>query len=314
MFRRPRPGLRAHVREAGSVCRVLGDIRVSEPAQLFVELASSLSFVDAVVAGDAMVRLGLITLAELRAYCAKLRGKHSRTARRLVRYVREGVDSPMETRLRLLLVLAGLPEPEVNHLIRDEWGAVLRRLDLAYPALKLIIEFDGRHHIEREQQWEADIERRESLDSDGWRTLVVTSAGIYRDPTATVEKVRRALQSRGVRVGSAQAGLPVTLPWPLRSRAAEPRICGVVGLGAAPTTPTTQHLRASAGASNGHARPSGADSRRATDPGSRRRQRRPRRPRGPGSDHRARPAAWRRRARRPGASRSGCSGPRCPRR
>ena len=60
LFRRPRPGLRAHVREAGSVCRVLGDIRVSEPAQLFVELASSLSFVDAVVAGDAMVRLGLI--------------------------------------------------------------------------------------------------------------------------------------------------------------------------------------------------------------------------------------------------------------
>ena len=112
----------------------------------------------------------------------------------------------METRLRLLLVLAGLPEPKVNHLIRDEWGAVLRRLDLAYPTLKLIIEFDGRHHIEREQQWEADIERRESLDSEGWRTLVVTSAGIYRDPTATVEKVRRALQLLGVRVGPLRQG------------------------------------------------------------------------------------------------------------
>ena len=205
-FRRPRPGLRAHLREAGSICRVVGDIRVSDPAQLFVELASSLPFVEAVVAGDAMVRLGLITLRELRAYCVKLRGKHSRTARRLVRYVREGVDSPMETRLRLLLVLAGLPEPEVNHLIRDEWGAVLRRLDLAYPALKLIIEFDGRQHIEREHQWEADIDRRESLDECGWRTLVVTSAGIYRDPTATVEKVRRALQSRGVRVAPLREG------------------------------------------------------------------------------------------------------------
>ena len=53
---------------------------------------------------------------------------------------------------------------------------------------------------------EADIERRESLDSDGWRTLVVTSAGIYRHPTATVEKVRRALQSRGVRVGQLRQG------------------------------------------------------------------------------------------------------------
>lgn len=210
--RRTRPGLRAHVREAGSHCQVFGGIRVSHPAQLFVELAGSLPFVDAVVAGDAMVRLGLITLPALRAHCAKARGKHSRTARRLVRYVREGVDSPMETRLRLLLVLAGLPEPEVNHVIRDEWGSILRRFDLAYPTLKLIIEFDGRHHVRRAEQWEADIARRETLESDGWRTLIVTSAGIYRDPTATVEKVRRALQLRGVRVGPIRDGYRVHFP------------------------------------------------------------------------------------------------------
>ncbi len=111
----------------------MGDIRVSAPAQLFVELASSLSLVDAVVAGDAMVRLELVSLSELARTAPVCVAKHSRTARRVVRYVREGVDSPMETRLRLLLVLAGLPEPKVNHLIRDEWGAVLRRLDLATP-------------------------------------------------------------------------------------------------------------------------------------------------------------------------------------
>ena len=157
------------------------------------------------------MRLGLITLAELRRYCDKLRGKHSRTARRLVRYVREGVDSPMETRLRLLPCSLGCRSPGQPSDPRRV-GCRAPRLDLSYPTLKLIIEFDGRHHIEREQQWEADIERRESLDSDGWRTLVVTSAGIYRDPTATVEKVRRALQSRGVPGGSTQAGIPVALP------------------------------------------------------------------------------------------------------
>ena len=118
----------------------------------------------------------------------------------------------METRLRLLLVLAGLPEPEVNHVIRDEWGSILRRFDLAYPTLKLIIEFDGRHHVRRAEQWEADIARREALESDGWRTLIVTSAGIYRDPTATVEKVRRALQLRGVRVGPIRDGYRVHFP------------------------------------------------------------------------------------------------------
>ena len=44
-----------------------------------------------------------------------------------------GVDSPMETRLRMLLVLAGLPEPRVNYLLRDEHGIVVRRFDLYYP-------------------------------------------------------------------------------------------------------------------------------------------------------------------------------------
>jgi hypothetical protein len=36
------------------------------------------------------------------------------------RIARNGVDSPMESRLCMLLVLAGLPEPFVNHALRDE--------------------------------------------------------------------------------------------------------------------------------------------------------------------------------------------------
>ena len=44
--------------------------------------------------------------------------KGCRLARRAASLAREGVDSPQETRLRLLLVLAGLPEPRVNLIIR----------------------------------------------------------------------------------------------------------------------------------------------------------------------------------------------------
>jgi hypothetical protein len=200
------------VREAGSQCRVVGGIRSSDFGQLFLELAGSLPFVDAVVAGDAMVRAGLITLEGLVGFCRRARGKHSRTARRTVAYVREGVDSPMETRLRLLLVLAGLPEPKVNHLLVDAFGVVRRRLDLAYPELKLIVEFDGRHHIERVSQWDADIDRREALDEEGWRTLIVTSAGVYKNPQATVEKVRRALIARGASVGPIRSRYRVHFP------------------------------------------------------------------------------------------------------
>ncbi|MDQ6642144.1 MAG: hypothetical protein M3Y66_06595 [Actinomycetota bacterium] len=199
--RRFRPGLRPHVREAGSGRRVVHGIPVSSPLQLFVELAGALPLVEAVVAGDAMIRLGLVTMQELREYCDRARGRHSRTSRRVVAYVREGVDSPMETRLRMLIILAGLPEPEVNFKVRDEFGAVLRRLDLSYPVLKMMIEYDGRHHVERVNQWESDLERRDEFESDGWRTLIVTSAGIYGNPEGTLLRIRKALRAKGQRVG-----------------------------------------------------------------------------------------------------------------
>jgi hypothetical protein len=54
---------------------------------------------------------------------------------------RSGVDSPQETRLRLLLVLAGLPEPSVNLIIRQPDGSWRRRYDMAYEEFRLIIEY-----------------------------------------------------------------------------------------------------------------------------------------------------------------------------
>ena len=48
-----------------------------------------------------------------------------------------------------------------------------------------IVEYDGRHHVEREEQWEVDLARREEIDDHGWRILVVVAAGSTRDPGST---------------------------------------------------------------------------------------------------------------------------------
>ena len=148
---------------------------------------------------------------QLRRFCAATKRWHSRRARRGAAYVRDGVDSPMETRLRMLLVLAGLPEPEVNHKIRDARGWVLRRLDLSYPAARLIVEYDGRHHAESRGQWKSDLERREELDEQDWRLIVVVSDGIFKHPEHTIARVARALRSRGVRVGPLRRRLETAL-------------------------------------------------------------------------------------------------------
>ncbi len=194
--RRP-AGVVAHVDPSPEV-RTVGGIAVSAPCQLFVELATLLSLVDLVVAGDYLVRRGHTTCGELLAYAASTSARGASKARRAASYVRERVDSPMETRLRMLLVLAGLPEPKVNLTIRAGDGTPLRRYDLCWPEIRVIVEYDGRHHAERVEQWEADLVRREAIDDDDWRILIVTSRGIYQRPAQTVDRVWRLLRARGL--------------------------------------------------------------------------------------------------------------------
>lgn len=165
---------------------------------LFVELADELSLVELVVAGDWMVRRHGVRLKDLGRATKQAAGRAGRLARTAARYVRARVDSPMESRLRMLIVLAGLPEPVVNVSVRVVDGEVERRFDLSWPEVRVIVEYDGRHHVERIEQWEADLDRREQIDDDGWRILVVVAAGIYTDPGRTVQRIFRLLRARGL--------------------------------------------------------------------------------------------------------------------
>lgn len=195
--RRHHRGVRTHVCGSAEVMVVAG-VRVSSACQMFVELAGLVGLVDLVVVGDHLVRRGTVTVEQLVAFCAGSRHRSARRARAAASYVRERVDSPMETRLRMLLVLAGLPEPRVNLEVRTGDGTLLRRYDLTYPEARAIVEYDGRQHIEREENWESDLDRREAIDDDEWRILVVTAKGIYRHPGRTVDRVHRLLRRRGM--------------------------------------------------------------------------------------------------------------------
>lgn len=192
-----RAGVTSHHRPGAAVA-VRHGVRVSVLTDLFVELADELSLVELVVAGDWMVRRHGVRIKELRRVARAAPGRAGRLAARAAGFVRTRVDSPMESRLRMLIVLAGLPEPVVNMTVRDVDGEPLRRFDLSWPEVRVIVEYDGRHHVERIEQWESDLERREEIDDDGWRILVVVASGIYTDPGRTVARVFRVLRSRGL--------------------------------------------------------------------------------------------------------------------
>jgi hypothetical protein len=198
-FRPRRDGIRGH--EPDCVVEVVSrfGLRVSSPAQTFLDLAAVVGLVDLVVVGDSLVRETGISPDVLVRAAQAWGGDGARLARRAARLVRKGVDSPMETRLRMLIVLAGLPAPEVNFIIRNPDGSPRMRFDLCYPGLRLVIEYDGRQHAEDDDQWGHDIDRREDLDRLGWRLVVVRSKGIYVDPEHTLHRTVTAMRERGAR-------------------------------------------------------------------------------------------------------------------
>ena len=202
-----RQGIVAHLVDPGVTTTILRGICISTPTQAFLELASAgVSLLDLVVAGDSLVKATRTPPVAFVEAAGSWRGNHGRIAREAARLIREGVDSPMETRLRLLIVWSGLPEPRVNLILRDADGIWQWRFDLAYEECKLIVEYDGRQHAYDDKQWAHDLERREVLDGLGWRVIVVRGADMYADPERVVDRLRAALAERGV------TGLPKRLP------------------------------------------------------------------------------------------------------
>lgn len=100
----------------------------------------------------------------------------------------------------MLVVLAGLPEPTVNHIVRDpDTGEWLRRFELAYRDLRIAIEYEGRQHRDDDEIWAADIERREELDRETWRVIQVISKGLFETPLRTLQRIDQARVDRGAR-------------------------------------------------------------------------------------------------------------------
>nr|WP_306239005.1 DUF559 domain-containing protein [Ornithinimicrobium cryptoxanthini] len=209
--RRHRPNLRCHV---GSVrCTRARGVRVTTPEQTFYDLAGHLDLVDLVVLGDSLVQAGASTPARLTQFVSSRRSARARTAAALVR---SGVESPMETRVRLMIVLAGLPEPEINLTIRAAQGRAVYRLDLAWPDLRLAVEYDGRQHAESPHQWGRDVTRREHLDDAGWRVIVLRAPDVYDTPWESVGRIMAAMAARGFETDATECPEPFRAQFPGR--------------------------------------------------------------------------------------------------
>ena len=174
-------------------------IAVTSPEHTLIHLTRPLNLVDLVACADQFIRRGLTTPEGMCSVADEHGGQGSRLVRRAAELTRDRVDSAPETKVRLLLVLAGLPEPIVNFEIRRPDGTVEYRLDLSYPPAKVAIEYDGRWHDDSEQQ-RKDEERREVLRARGWLVVVLKATDLYGTPEATLGRIHTTLAGYGIPV------------------------------------------------------------------------------------------------------------------
>jgi hypothetical protein len=149
---------------------------------------------DALVAADALARLGGFGAEDLLAVPGpRSRARGRAGLRRVAALLDPRSESPSETRVRLQVILAGLPRPELQWPVTGPGRD--RRLDLAWPEYGVAVEYDGRDHALADRRGR-DIDRLDALRAQGWIVIVVTARQLAR-PMWVPDRVRAALISRG---------------------------------------------------------------------------------------------------------------------
>ncbi|WP_411701418.1 hypothetical protein [Conyzicola sp.] len=200
-------GISGH--QAPATSRILDrfGLPIADPASTWISLGRPLGLDDMVAVGDHLVLDPLVldpadarpyaTIAELRAAVDGGSGWGARAAASAIEHVREGVESRPETHLRLLLVRAGLPEPEVGVDIYDDAGKWLGRADQLFRQWKVISEYDGEQHRTSSAQYDRDETRIENFHRAGYATVRVRKGQLFGRPHEAVERVTRALRAAG---------------------------------------------------------------------------------------------------------------------
>lgn len=163
------------------------------------DLGGRLPLVEGVVAIDLALHAGLIDLDEFAGYVAGHAGRPGVVrARQVLTHAEPKTESPMESRLRMLLVLAGLPRPEAQVDLVTPEGGFAGRADLFYPQARVAVEFDGENHRDR---LVSDNRRQNRIADLGVTLLRYTTPDLTERPTAIVAEVSAALR-RGPRARS----------------------------------------------------------------------------------------------------------------
>jgi hypothetical protein len=172
---------------------LIDGVAVTSPARTALDLACWYPSTSAVAAIDALMRATEVKVADAELLAARYRGRRGlERARVSLDLIDAGAQSPKETWLRLVLVQAGLPRPQTQIPVRDEFGDVFAYLDMGWEDVKVAVEYDGEQHRSDRRQYTWDVRRLEMVERRGW-ILVRVVAG---DRPADILRRVRAARAR----------------------------------------------------------------------------------------------------------------------
>lgn len=155
---------------------LLDGVLVTTPLRTAADLACQRGRLGAAAVLDQFARQHGVTYADLRRLLPRLAGRRGVTQlRELAPQLCGLCESPAESWVRRLVLDERLPEPTPQHVVSLPEGDF--RLDLAYPHLKIAVEYDGEEHHSSPGDRAHDRWRREALARAGWLVLVVRKDG-----------------------------------------------------------------------------------------------------------------------------------------
>lgn len=196
---RPQHGLvpRADRIASDEITRV-GGLPVTSRVRTAFDMGRHLERTDALVRLDALMWNQQFNRADVRA----LADRYPRAAGllrllELLPLVDGGADSPRESRIRLWLLDAGLPQPETQIPVLATSTRPVAWLDMGWRDYKVAVEYDGDHHRKDRKQYVKDIARLRMLEALGWIVIRVIAED---KPSDVIARVEEALIRRGCSV------------------------------------------------------------------------------------------------------------------
>ncbi|MBB5844523.1 very-short-patch-repair endonuclease [Conyzicola lurida] len=189
-------GIHGHsVTLIGSDVEEWSGLPVSSPERLWCELSSVLTLTQIVAAGDYLVsrNLPFTTIERLAEASARFPGRAgSRLRAESLPLLDTGSESPMESELRVIVIMANIPGFVANLWITVP-GARYRG-DLVFPHKKVIVEYQSEYHFDPVQR-RRDMTRIDRLQAAGWHVMQVNLDDLNH-PEELVARIRRVLDSR----------------------------------------------------------------------------------------------------------------------